>query len=210
MRLSFHPSINLSVYRGGYPYPIMLCNISQKAMGQPVGGVPCQVQPGGIPWPGGYPGWGIPYQVQPGGYPAWGVPWVGVPCQVQPGGYPGWGVPCQIQLGVPCLGGTLARGVPWPEGYPGQGVPWQGGTLLGGTQLGQHREYLLHGGRYASCVHAGGLSCFLYILGMQNNMISLFHLRFYFRVMIANLSPPLNVINGYYLSLMLLNILTTR
>ena len=41
-------------------------------------------------------------------------------------------------------GGTLARGVPWPGG---------------GTQVGQHREYLLHGGRYASCVHAGGLSC---------------------------------------------------
>ena len=29
----------------------------------------------------------------------------------------------------------------------------------GGTQLGQ-QEYSLHGGRYASCVHAGGLSCF--------------------------------------------------
>ena len=32
----------------------------------------------------------------------------------------------------------------------------------GGTQVGQQKEYSLHGGRYASCVHAGGLSCFLY------------------------------------------------
>ena len=64
------------------------------------------------------------------------------------------GVPCQVQLG----------GVPWLGGYPGWGVPWPGGTLPGGgTQLGQHREYLLHGGRYASCVHAGGLSCFTWV-----------------------------------------------
>ena len=41
------------------------------------------------------------------------------------------------------------------------GVPCLGG---GGTQLGQHREYLLHGGRYASCVHAGGLSCSMIFL----------------------------------------------
>ena len=68
-----------------------------------------------------------------------GVPW--------PGGYPG---------GVPWPGGYPDwGGVPWPGGYPGRG-----GTLAGGgTQLAQHREYLLHGGRYASCVHAGGLSC---------------------------------------------------
>ena len=43
---------------GGYPYPIMLCNITQNAMGQTPGrGVPSQVQ-----W-GGYParlGWGVP------------------------------------------------------------------------------------------------------------------------------------------------------
>ena len=71
----------------------------------------------------------------------------------QLGGYPtrssrGGRVPCQ---GVPTRGGTLP------------GVPCQGGTLrgtllggypAGGTQLGQHREYLLHGGQYASCVHA--------------------------------------------------------
>ena len=50
-------------------------------------------------------------------------------------------------------GGTLAGGVvPWlgGGGYPARG---------GGTQVGQQKEYSLHGGRYASCVHAGGLSC---------------------------------------------------
>ena len=48
----------------GYPYPIMLCNITQNAMGQLGGGVPCQVQPGGYParggtLAGGYPGRGV-------------------------------------------------------------------------------------------------------------------------------------------------------
>ena len=27
------------------------------------------------------------------------------------------------------------------------------------AKIGQQNEYSLHGGRYASCVHAGGLSC---------------------------------------------------
>ena len=100
----------------GYPYPIMLCNITQNAMGQP------------------------------GGYPA----------------RSSWG--CTLPGGVPCPGGTLPgsnlpRGVgTLPGGVPRQ-VPPQVRTGRG-TQLGQHREYLLHGGRYASCVHAGGLSCF--------------------------------------------------
>ena len=61
------PSINLSVHRGGYPYPIMLCNISQNAMRQRGG---TRTSPGGypgqVPPQGGYPG-----QVPPpgGGYP---------------------------------------------------------------------------------------------------------------------------------------------
>ena len=114
----------LSVHRGGYSYPIMLCNISQNAMGQP-GGIPFQVQPGGVPC-----------QVKPGGYPGRGGTLAGA----------AGGVPCQVQLG----GGTLARGVPWLGGYPGrggtlagevpwlEGVPWpggypgRGGTLAGG------------------------------------------------------------------------------
>ena len=107
---------------GGYPYPIMLCNITQNAMGQ-LGGT--------LPGPaGGYPGEGILV----GG--TLGVPW----------------------QGDTLAGGTLARGT-LPGGYPAGGVPCQGVPCLGGTQVGQHREYLLHSGRYASCVHAGGLSC---------------------------------------------------
>ena len=94
--------------QGGYPYPIMLCNITQNAMGQP------------------------------GGYPA----------------RSSWG------------GGTL------PGGYPTQGVPCRGVPCWGGTQLGQPREYLLHGGRYASCVHAGGLSC-VRITSLDNGSITL-------------------------------------
>ena len=75
----------------------------------------------------------------------------------------------------PAGGGTLPGGVPCWGGYPAGEVPCRGGTHVryppgripppsqagGGTQLGKHREYLLHGGRYASCVHAGGLSCFV-------------------------------------------------
>ena len=130
----------LSVHRGGYPYPIMLCNISQNAMGQP-GGVPCQVQLGG--------------------YPAWG----GVPCR--------GGVPCQG--GYPARGDTLPRGGILLGGYPAGGVPCRGvpswgGTLPGGTQLEQHREYLLHVGRYASCVHAEGFSCLLNYLGYPTSL----------------------------------------
>ena len=105
---------------------------------------------------------------------------------------PAGGVPCLggtlarggTLLGVPCWGGTLpgdtqvryppsqvrtgstlAGGVPRSGTPPGR-VPPQPGQDGGGTQLGQHREYFLHGGRYASCVHAGGLSClFLKLAG---------------------------------------------
>ena len=66
------------------------------------------------------------------------------------GGYSAGGYPARGG-GVPCQGGTL------PGGVPSQ-VRMGGGTLLGGTQLGQQKEYSLHGGWYASCVHAGGLS----------------------------------------------------
>ena len=155
------PSIHLSVHRGGYPYPIMLCNISQNAMGQrggyltgyPPGGVPDRVPPGGVPDrvpPGGYLT----------GYPrggTWGYlgggTWSGTP----PGGwYLTRYVPDRVPPpgGVPDWGGTLVR---YPPGQVRMGgVPCWG---WGGTQVGQQKEYSLHGGRYASCVHAGELSC---------------------------------------------------
>ena len=81
------------------------------------------------------------------------------------GGYPGQvplprGVPSQ----VPPQGGYLGQ---VPPGVPGSGTP--GGYPVrypprGGTRVGQQKEYSLHGGRYASCVHAGGLSCFVCVI----------------------------------------------
>ena len=73
------------------------------------GGVPCQVQLGGYPGQGGYPGWGVPGQ---GGYPGWGG------TRARGGTLAG---------GYPARGGTLAGGVPWPGGYPGWGYPGLGG-----------------------------------------------------------------------------------
>ena len=66
----------------GYPYPIMLCNISHNAMGQPPGrGVPCQVQPvGGSTLVGGT----LVGGTLPGGYPGQVPP----PGQVRTGGVP--------------------------------------------------------------------------------------------------------------------------
>ena len=72
--------------------------------------------------------------------------------------------------------GTLSQG--WMGGYPipgpDGGVPWgQDGVFLAHPGLDwvppplarrqQHSEHLLHGGWYASCVHAGGLSCYFCI-----------------------------------------------
>ena len=60
-----------------------------------------------------------------------------------PAGGPAWGTPGR---GGPCLG------------YPWQGCPTRGTTP---PRQEQHSVYLLRGGRYASCIRAGGLSCFL-------------------------------------------------
>ena len=121
---------------------------------------------------------GYPARSSWGGYPAWGVPcWGGYPARSSwgqgtlPGGYSAWGYPARgyPAQGVPCWGyparGYPAKGGTLPGGYPAGGVPFQGGT-----QLGQHREYLLHGGRYGSCVHAGGLSCLpVFLFGDEVN-----------------------------------------
>ena len=144
------------------------------------GGYPARSSQGGVPWPGGtLPGGtrsGTPpsRKGQDGGYPGRG----GYPGQVPPprpgqdGGVPWPG-------GYPAGGGTRS-GTPPQPGQDG-GYPGRGGTLVryppparsgwggypaggGGTQVGQQKEYSLHGGRYASCVHAGGLSCFIVIL----------------------------------------------
>ena len=77
--------------------------------------------------------------------------------------------------GQPAGGGSASRGGisqpggGQPAGGVGQsagGVSQPGGvSQLGGggsAKIGQQNEYSLHGGRYASCVHAGGLSCLIY------------------------------------------------
>ena len=66
------------------------------------------------------------------------------------GGYP---------VRYPPRGGTWPGTPPGGSGYPPGGVPDRV-PPGGGTQVGQQKEYSLHGGRYASCVHAGGLSCY--------------------------------------------------
>ena len=105
----------------------------------------------------------------------------GYPSQVQPGeGTPARSTlftPHQTWLGgTPARGGTLPGSTPplvpppirpgqggtLPEGVPHLGSPirpaW-GATLPGVPHFGKQMEYLIRLGRYASCVHAGGLSC---------------------------------------------------
>ena len=72
--------------------------------------------------------------------------------------------------------GQSAGGVSLPGGSAGgarggkQGVVSQGGQLGGGSaKVGQQNEYSLHSGRYASCVHAGGLSCFTLLSEILSN-----------------------------------------
>ena len=46
-------------------------------------------------------------------------------------------------------------------GGMGQSAGGRGSARGGGSaKIGQQNEYSLHGGQYASCVHAGGLSCY--------------------------------------------------
>ena len=124
----------------------MPCGRGRGTQTPPGGEVPSQVPPQGgtrTPPPGGT--WsGTP---PPGGYP-----------DTPPGGYPVRYHPPRGGTRTPPGGtrsGTPLGGYPDPPG----GVPSQVPPPGGGTQVGQQKEYSLHGGRYASCVHAGGLSC---------------------------------------------------
>ena len=99
----------------------------------------------------------------------WGVP----PSQVQAGvgvplPRPRWGVPSsQVQVGGQGDGCS-----PFPSPGGGHGVPLPPPPSRSHPRTG---EALLSGGLYASCVHAGGLSCLGYIV--------LFYVMFsYFRV----------------------------
>ena len=106
-------------------------------------GVPrSQVQAGGTPFPS--PG---------GGYSFPGLEW-GTPHLDLRRGYP---PPPHLNLGRGTLQLDLGKGYP----LPGPPTPTsRSGPRMGGyPQPEQHSVYLLRGGRYASCVHAGGLSC---------------------------------------------------
>ena len=94
-------------------------------------------------------------------------------CQVQPVG--GGGGQVQPAGGVRSSRGggqvqPVEGGGSGPAGMGGVRSSRGGLVQLGGggsAKIGQHREYLLHGGRYASCVHAGGLSCKVTVFGIQ-------------------------------------------
>ena len=91
-------------------------------------------------------GWRYPIPGQDWGYPNSGPRWGVPPSQVRRRG-----TPSQVQDrgGTPISGQD--GGVHWSQVRTGGGLP----------QLEQHSMYLLHGMQYASCVHAGGLSCFV-------------------------------------------------
>ena len=113
------------------------------------GGVPQPGPDGGVyPSQGDTPLWVPPVGPGHGGTPAGGVPHLRYPLSDLAGGYPTLGTPpVGPGWGVPLLGGTPPR-VPLPSIGPGRG----GGGV-------PDMEYLIRRGRYASCVHAGGLSC---------------------------------------------------
>ena len=81
----------------------------------------------------------------------------------------GGGYPHPADRGLPP---SARQGVPPSSQVGRQAVPlsgrWRispssrrkvGYTILTWLEMEQHSEYLLRGGRYISCVHAGGLSC---------------------------------------------------
>ena len=121
-------------------------------------GVPRPGQDSGVPHPG-QDGGGYPIQVRMGGYPS----------HVRMGG----GYSSQVRIGVP----QLRKGYPHTKmGYP---LPGQDGGCTpardgvpppppiqrwGPPKIGQQMEYVIRSGRYASCVHAGGLSCVMHFV----------------------------------------------
>ena len=75
---------------------------------------------------------------------------------VQPGGgQSSWGGQSS-QGGQSSLGGCQSS---WGGSVQPVGGGQSSQRVGGSAKIGQQNEYSLHGGRYASCVHAGGLSC---------------------------------------------------
>ena len=144
------------------------------------GGVPRPGPDGQVPWPGpdrevnlarsrqgGYPGpgpEGYPGQVPPMpgmGYPPSHPDLDGYTLARSRWGYPGQ-VPPEPEMGYPPVWTWDGA---FPLSGPGMGYPHLDLDLGWGTpphlQLGQQKEYSLRGGRYASCIHTGGLSCLI-------------------------------------------------
>ena len=111
--------------------------------------------------------WGVPHPgLDGGGYPrypptsrpSWGTPFkMGYP----PPSRHDQGTP-HLGMGYSCDLGCIPHhqdlaGVPPPTLGWGTPLPDLGWGTPPWTE--QHSEHLLRGGRYASCVHAGGLSC---------------------------------------------------
>ena len=164
---------------GGYSHPRSGKGVSPSQIR--VGGTPSQVRMGYTSIPGldeGVP----PYHVRvgyphlrsgQGGYPSlvsmrvvpcWqdGVPPISrmaIPPCWQDGVPPsaGWGYPPSAEWRIPPLAGWVDGGTPLLTGWQYLAIQ----VRTGGTpNRNTIRLYLLHGGRYASCVHAGGLSCY--------------------------------------------------
>ena len=155
--VSVHPSICPSTLGGGVPRPGPGGGEGTPARSSQRG-YPCQTWPGGT-LIGGIPPW-VSSQIRPGGYPNRGYSTLGTPCQTWPGGTPPQVPPPHwTWLGVPHL-----RYHPLPIRSD------QGGYLMGGVphliQI-DGVEYLIRRGRYASCVHAGELSCLVAVLTLN-------------------------------------------
>ena len=92
----------------------------------------------------------------------------GVSQPTQPGGGVSPAGGGSVQLGGSGQSAGGVRSVSWGQvsqlgGQSAGGVSQPGGVSRGGgsANIGQQNQYSLHGGQYASCVHAGGLSCYL-------------------------------------------------
>ena len=150
-------SLFVSSHRGGgVPRP--------RSSGVPhlrLGGVP-HPRLGGVPHPGLDAGGGLPWPgLDWGGYPGQvlmvgGVPWVSPQLGLDHG--EGGTPTIKTWLGYPPTPGWAT---PWTwDGVPPP-RPGMGYHPLPTRQ--QHSEHFLCGRRYASCVHAGGLSCYMSI-----------------------------------------------
>ena len=159
------------VWVGGYPGQVWMVGVPRPGLDG--GGYPSQVWMVGVPrvppgqiWiVGGYPGY-PPSQVWMVGVPQvtpslarsgwWGVPWPGLDGGGTLARSGWWGrYPSQVWM----VGGTLSNPPPQPGLVGGVRVP-----RVPPSRQSSMASTCYPGGRYASCVHAGGLSCLKMIL----------------------------------------------